>query len=336
MATMKKQLLFTAAITALSFNVFAQKDIEEFRNLKNKDDKNENIDTFATVYNATLTVGLNQGMLHNWAAGGEIISASVTGLFNGYYIKYAGSKIWTNNLDLAYGLLYTYSNKFVPRKVDDRIDLTSKYGIRLNPKKDFYFTTLFNARTQFTEAFNYDVDSWDKYPISNAFSPLYMTLAPGIEYRKGSQVSVFFSPAAMRFTFASRQFTSQNPEGAFGIKQDEIMRFEVGSYLTARYIKEFTPSFSYNGRFDLYANYLAKDVYQGDELVKKNNPGNIDILWDNNFSYKFYKYFSINFGILGVYDNDLPYVRSEDDPTRGLGWWQIKQYLNFGFHYTLK
>ncbi len=94
----------------------------------------------------------------------------------------------------------------------------------------------------------------------------------------------------------------------------------------------------------MYSNYLAKNVK--DELgvvVKKDNPGNIDILWDNFISFKFYKYFSINFGLVAIYDNDVPYNKTyldangieqnKDEPYEGLGWWQIKQVMSVGFNY---
>lgn len=319
--------LFTAFVSA--------QEISRYDELKVKNDKNTNIDTTATIYSGNLSLGLMQGLLHNWSAGGEIVSATFNGLFNGSYIQYMDRAIWTNNLDLAYGQLYTYSNAFIPRKIDDRIDLTSKYGYRLMPGKDWYFTTLFNAKTQFSKAYDYTAEDWKNNPISSAFSPLYLTLAPGIEYRKGSELSLFFSPAAARMTVVSKKFTNLSPEGAFGVRNGETSRFELGAYLTARYNKEITKDFSYNGRFDMYSNYLAKDVYDAGTLIRKDGPGNIDLLWDNNFSYKFYKWFSINFGVLGIYDNDAPYTRPADDndPTAGLGWWQIKQYMNIGFNY---
>lgn len=329
---MKKILLLTSLAT-LTFLSQAQQEYKNFEELKASNEKTENIDTIATVYNGVFSIGINQGMLHNWAAGGELISANINALFQGAYIKYMGRSIWTNNLDMAFGQFYAFSNEFVPRKTDDRIDLTSKYGYRIKPNKDFYFTTLFNAKTQFAKAYDYEMPNWENHPISSAFSPLYLTLAPGIEYRRGSEFSVFFSPVAMRGTVVSTKYTSESLEGAFGVPYEKTFRFEVGAYLTARYKKDITPNFSYNGRFDAFCNYLAKDAFVNDVLVKEDNPGNIDILWDNNFSYNFLKYFSINFGLLGIYDNDLPYVRNEDDPTRGLGWWQVKQYLNVGFNY---
>lgn len=326
--------IFSLGALSLNYTTLAQEQVNIFDELKKKNEKNSNIDTVATIFSGTLTVGINQGLLHNWAAGGELISGAINGLFNGSVIKYNGSSIWATNLDVAFGQFYAYSNQFIPRKTDDRIDLTSKYGCRLGKEQsNWYFTALFNAKSQIAMAYNYDQENWKENPISSPFSPLYLTLAPGIEYRRGSELSVFFSPAAMRGTFATTKYTAASPEGAFGVPYNKTFRFEIGSYLTARYAKDITPQLSYNGRFDLYSNYLAKDRYVDGILVKKDNPGNIDLLWDNNFSFKFYKFFSINLGFLAIYDNDLPYTALEDDPTKGLGWWQIKQYLNFGFNY---
>lgn len=328
----KKSLLFGVALLSCSAAI-AQVEVQYFNELRKKNEKNTNLDTVATIYNGTLTLGFNQGLLHNWAAGGELISANVNALFNGSLIRYNGPLIWATNLDVAFGQFYAYSNGFVPRKTDDRVDLTSKYGLRLGKESNFYFTSLFNAKTQLSMAYNYELENWKDTPISSPFSPIYFTLAPGIEYRKGSEFTLFFSPAAMRGTMASRRYTTANPEGAFGVPYDKVFRFEIGSYLTTRYTKDITSDISYNGRFDLFSNYLATDQYLDGVLVKEDSPSNIDIFWDNNFSYKFYKYFSINFGLLAIYDNDVPYITVENDPAKGLGWWQVKQYINFGFNY---
>lgn len=342
LTTMKKILLCSAlAFTGLTARAQVGSYAEE---LARKNAETKNVDTVAWVYNGVFNLGINQGLLHNWAAGGELASLTVNSQFNGSLIRYNGRSLWTNNLDAAYGLFYAYSNSFIPRKTDDRIDLTSKYGYRLSDSSNFYFTGLFNAKTQFTKGYNYDAPEWDTFSTSKFLSPLYLTFAPGIEFRKGSQISVFFSPAAARLTFVDRYYTDMFAEGAFGVANGKTTRFELGAYLTARYIKEITKNIAYRGRVDLYCNYLAKNKYDNNNvLVKRDNPGNIDLLLDNFISFKFFKYFSVNVGVVAIYDNDVPYSKTyedaggntvaKDEPYEGLGWWQVKQTLNFAFNY---
>lgn len=337
---MKKHLLL-AALSALTVSTQAQ--VVAYEQMINKSIETANIDTVAWIYTGTFNLGVNQGILHNWAAGGELASLTVNGLANGSITRYNHRHLWTNNLDAAYGLFYAYSNSFVPRKTDDRIDITSKYGYRLAEKGNFYFAGLFNAKTQFTKAYDYEVPNWDTFSTSDFLSPLYLTLAPGIEYRKGSEISVFLSPAAARVTFVNAYYTNRSPEGAFGVPNGKTTRFELGAYLTARYQKDLAENIAYRTRLDLYSNYLAKDRYDGNVLVKEDNPGNIDIMWDHFLSFKFYKYFSINFGITAIYDNDVPYektfvdangeIQPKNEPFEGLGWWQIKQTFSVGFNY---
>lgn len=326
----------------MAFSASAQQ-LTNFDELAKKNTETTNIDTVGWVYNGNLILGINQGILHNWSAGGELASMTLNGLFNGSLIRYHHRAVWTTNLDAAYGLFYAYSNSFVPRKTDDRIDLTSKYGHKLSETGNLYFTGLFNAKTQFTKAYSYDVPEWDTFSTSKFLSPLYLTIAPGLEYRKGSQISVFFSPAAVRLTFVDAYYTNRSPIGAFGVEKGKTFRFEIGAYLSARYEKELNANITYRGRLDMYSNYLAKDQFKEGVLVRKDSPGNIDILLDNAISFKFYKYFSLSVGLLAIYDNDVPYSSTyldaggaeikKEEPIGGLGWWQLKQFMTFGFNY---
>lgn len=305
----------------------------------------KNIDTVAWMYGGIFNLGLNQGFLHNWAAGGEIASATINGLFSGYLNRLHHRSIWSNNLDMTYSLFYAYSNSFIPRKMDDRIDFTSKYGYRIDTASDFYLTGLFNFKSQFTKGYDYDAQNWDSFSTSNFMSPAYFIVAAGVEYRKGNNLTIFLSPAAGRLTTASTEYTNRRPEGAFGIQNGKTTRLELGAYFSGRYMVNITENLIYKTRLDLYSNYLAKDYTDSTgKVVKQDNPGNIDVLWDNLLSWKLSKYFSVALGGTFIYDNDIPYVSKEKDPVTGelvdkndpgneLGWWQIKQIFNIGFLY---
>lgn len=333
---MKKGLLFTLAAM---ISITSKAQLSKVDEIMAQRVEDKNVDTIAWIKNANIYLGGNQGLLHNWAAGGELASLALNGVFNGNVVRYYNKHVWTNTLDANYALFYAYSNSFQPRKTDDRLDFTSKYGYRLGgTKSNFYISGLLNAKTQFSKGYNYDLPNWKDSSTSGFLSPLYLLVSPGIEFRKGSMLSVFLSPAAVRGTFVSREYTSRTDQGAFGVPYNKTMRFEIGAYLSARFQKDLSKTITYRSRLDLYSNYLAKNTYDGTgNLIKKDNPGNIDILIDNFIAFKFFKYFSANFGLTAIYDNDVPFIPADiagkQDPLRGLGWWQIKQTFSLSFTY---
>jgi len=126
-----KKIVLTLGLLCFGLSLWAQ-EVETYKEVEAKKGVTKNMDTVAWVYNGNLVLGINEGMLHNWAAGGELASLTVNGVFTGRLIYYHRRSVWANSLDATYGLFYAYSNDFVPRKTDDRIDLTSKYGYRLH------------------------------------------------------------------------------------------------------------------------------------------------------------------------------------------------------------
>ena len=333
---------FVLALWALAASISASAQLNVIDEVYAQKYDNKNLDTVAWLKNVNFTLGANQGLLHNWTAGGELASLAVNSNLNANLVRYHHRHVWTNTLDANYGLFYAYSNDFIARKTDDRLDITSKYGYRISPTSNFYLTALLNVKTQFTKGYNYDLPNWRDSSTSNFLSPLYVMFSPGIEYRKGTVLSVFFSPIAFRLTHVDPYYTLQRPEGAFGVEHGKRFRTELGAYFSARVVKDFNPNLSYRGRLDLYSNYLAKNIYENGVLVKKDHPGNIDIMIDNFLSYKFFKFFSANFGLTAIYDNDVPFIPVMDangqpkkEPISGLGWWQIKQYFTLGFAYKL-
>lgn len=303
-------------------------------------------DTTYWTYGGVFNLGGNQGILHNWAAGGELASFTVNGIFNGFTTFVSGKNIWANNLDLNYGLNYTYSNKFVPRKTDDRIDFTSKYGRMVSKNARWFATGLFNFKSQFTKGYDYSLPDWQKKPTSQFLSPAYLTLAPGIEYRRNNNFTVFFSPIAARLTLVDTKYTSLNPQGAFGVPFGKSSRFELGAYFSARYFTEISKTVSFRTRLDLYSNYLAKDVKDDmGNVVRKDNPGNVTVLSDNLMVFKFNKHLNVSFGLVLMYDNAVPYadtyvdgagkVQPKNEPFQEFGWVQVRQNLQFGIEYKL-
>jgi hypothetical protein len=336
-----KKLLLSATVCLLFNHSDAQ--IAKVDDVK-KSLETTNKDTVAWAWGGFLNIGANEGFLHNWAAGGELASLSVNGIFSGHLDRLNHNDVWSNALDMTYGLNYNYSTSFVPRKTDDRIDFTSKYGHRIDTTGNFYITTLFNFKSQFTKGYDYSVPGWDTTSTSRFLSPAYFTLALGAEYREGSDVSFFLSPVAARLTLVDKYYTSMSPQGAFGVPYNKTHLVQLGAYFSGRYLFNINKNLVYKTRLDLYSNYLAKDTKDSvGNIVKEDNPGNISILFDNILSWKASKYLNITFGMLLMYDNNIPYdpnyVNSagdsvpKDDPGKGLGWVQVKQVFSLGLGY---
>lgn len=336
-----KQTLFTLLFFSAVFTVRAQvgktSDVQKSLETTNKD-------TIAWTHGGVLDIGANEGFLHNWAAGGEVASLTVNGIFSGFLNRLYNQHIWTNNLDLTYGLAYAYSTGFLPHKTDDRIDFTSKYGYRID-SQNFYIAALFNFKSQFTKGFDYTVPDWQTSPTSKFLSPAYFTLALGAEYRRGSDLSLFLSPLAARYTIADRYYTVQSPQGAFGVPYGETDYFQLGAYFSGRYTANINRNIVYKTRLDLYSDYLAKDTKDSTgKVIKKDSPGNISFLFDNLLAWKISKAFNITVGLTLIYDNNIPYSPTYVDKTTGavveknlpgdnLGWLQVKQIFNLGMEY---
>lgn len=297
-----------------------------------------------------INIGINQGILENWAAGGERLSFAANGQLNGFLARIKSNTIFENTLDLYYGLNYVASNHFVPRKLDDRIDFSSRYGMqpknwtvaKSKLKNHTYFTGLFRFQSQFTEGYNYETAGWQLNPTSEFLSPAYFTLALGAEYRPNDNFSFFISPIAAKATFVKSKYTKL--ASAFGVEMGKTSRMEIGAYLTTKYRTAITKNINYSTRIDLFSNYLAKNSVLSNGIIKKDNPGNIDILWDNFFALKISKFIGAGLGFTLFYDNDQPGQKNKKTTDQNgnermtygpLGWIQMKQTLNVGFSYKL-
>lgn len=233
-------------------------------------------------------VNLAQTSLTNWSAGGQN-SMAVNGLFSGFANYKKGKSVWDNSLDLGYGLLKQGKNEDY-RKTDDKIDFLSKYG--REAFRNFYYSALLNFKTQMTPGYNYP-DKVNK--ISDLFSPAYLLLALGMDYKPNSYFSAFVAPVTAKFTIVTDH--SLSDAGAFGVKPGEKSRSEIGGYVRVIYSKndfkyELLKNVSFTTKIDLFSNYLDK-------------PENIDVSWETLIAMKVNKYISVNFNTHLLYDDNI-------------------------------
>ena len=90
---------------------------------------------------------LSQSSLSNWAAGGDNFNMALGSYFNYFLLFKKPNQNWDNNLDVNLGFVQSTSQG--GRKNDDRFDLLSKYGYKMDTVGKWYLSGLFNFRSQF-------------------------------------------------------------------------------------------------------------------------------------------------------------------------------------------
>ncbi len=200
----------------------------------------------------------------------------------------------------------------------DILRLTSRYGYKLGSDKWFIALDGF-AQTLLlkTYASNYlsPVDADDKV-VAKFLSPVQLTISPGIDYKPTPHLSFFYSPCGIQAIFvaddtiASRGIhgnkVTRDPDGQ--ISKYSKSFFGLGSEFKAGYNNKYLDDrLSVTSNLRLFSNYL-------------DNPGNIDVLFTNNFSIMIFKGLSLD--LLGeyFYDNDV-LVQKDNN---GDGIYQVK------------
>lgn len=308
---MKHGLTLYLLIIFLNASVAQDLTVAELRKTASKSVKVD-ADTIQWTWKrgGLVSANLSQGSLSNWAAGGDNFSMAFNGFANYFILYREGRHRWDNSVDFNIGYIQTTS--LGSRKNDDRIDLLSKYGYNLNNK--IYLSGLLNLRTQFFDGFNYDGNV--KTFSSTFFSPAYILMSPGFDYKPNNKLSVFFSPITSRWiVIGSKVLAAQ---GLYGVPAGKHAVNELGAFATINYNNTFAKSITYKSRLDLFSNY-------------RNNPGNIDLFMTNIVSFKINKYLSTTYNLDLIYDDDVR-IFGANKTSPGL---QIKSILGIGFLYQI-
>ncbi len=289
-------------------NVMLALKREVDRNIKKEPDTS----TWRWKRGGLLSFNLAQGSLSNWAAGGDNFSLTVNGYFN-YFAFYRHKRhVWDNNLDINLG--YVQTTSLGGRKNDDRLDLLSKYGYKMDTLGKWYLSSLFNFRSQFFDGFTYS----NNVPnfVSSILSPAYVILSVGFDYKPDSKLSVFLSPLTSRWVIVTNDTLSR--KGLYGVPVGQKSINEIGAYATVNYSTTIAKNVTYKGRMDLFANY-------------RNKPQNMDLFMTNIFSFKINRYFSATYNLDLIYDDDVRLFGVNKDAP-GL---QAKSLIGIGFLKTL-
>ena len=258
------------------------------------------------------SVLVNQSSFNNWIVGGENNLSGNLGV--NYKLGYAKDDwTWDNRLLASYGLVKTQNSSF-EKKTDDRFEINSVLGKKAIGR--WSYSAFLNFRTQFTKGFTYgkDADGVEfRSENTNFLSPAYLTLGPGMLYKRDNNFYINISPATSKITIVDKAFTSipDYVEGSyFGVDAHKSMRYEFGFSSSLYYKLNIMANVSAENILNLYSNYLEETQ-------------NVDVDYSLNIVMKINRYLSTNLSIQAIYD---------DNAFRGLQTRQVFGVgINFGF-----
>ena len=307
---MKNLLLFLfVSFTSIQFSLAQDVVVSKLRTETSREIKKEED---STLWNwkkgGVFNLNVAQGSLSNWAAGGDNFSMTLNAYFN-YFVYYKKDRhSWDNNLDINLGYVQTTSAG--SRKNDDRFDILSKYGYKMDPKGKWFLSGLFNFRSQFFDGYTYSNNIGTF--ASTFLSPAYIILSAGFDYKPNDKFSMFISPLTSRTTLVMNKALAA--KGSYGVPNGKNALYEVGAFASFNYNNTFSKNIVYKARLDLFSNYL-------------NNPGNVDLFMTNQLTVKVAKNFSATYSLDMIYDDDVR-LFGPDKKSPGL---QLKSLIGLGY-----
>lgn len=271
---------------------------------------------------ATINISGQQVSLTNWAAGGQS-AISANGLLSLFVNYTKGKSVWSNNLELAYGVIKQASNRNW-WKNDDRMQFTSKYGYKTFDHT--YYTMLLDFKSQFAAGYNYPNDS---VRISNFLAPAYVVAALGLDYKPNKNISVFLAPVTARVTIVNDDSLAKY--GAFGVQKQQVittsvgydiipyekLRMQFGGYFKMAYSKTVMENVNFATTLELFSDYI-------------NNPQNLYVNWTTLTTMKVNKYISATLSTQLIYDEAVM-IKDKDGKIGPRV--QFKQVLGLGLSY---
>ena len=230
----------------------------------------------------------------NWKGGG-VNSFGFNTLLN-YKVNYKKDKIsWDNEIDLLYGMINNEGQGV--RKTMDRIYLDTKYGRSFSEHWDAFIAA--NALSQFAKGYKYvkDANGVEQGQLtSDSFSPMFITMTLGAEWKPVSYFKMRFSPIAPRVTLLSNndgRYNAVDLVAPYGVLLGESSRFEWYAFqMIADLDKDIAKNVNLKVRYLMFANYKTLEANKVDHRV------------DLSLTAKVGRFFNVNLGGIFIYDYD--------------------------------
>jgi hypothetical protein len=234
------------------------------------------------------------------------------------FAKYKKERItWENIALLQFGVQKLGAGplptgKSVPfQKALDETRLNSTFGFKTSESSKFSYATNASFFSQFTPTYlgppsypgNFlsDVTGTGIPPVSQFFSPAFITLSVGIDYKPNDNFSVFYSPVGGKLVVVA-----DDDIAVLGVHGNRVTRDtdgnvvsfsntdpQFGSLLRSAYSnKFFNDRLILNSGLILFSNYIR-------------NPQNIDVDWTNEIGLIIFKGLQLAALVNLFYDDDV-------------------------------
>ena len=315
MKTAMRNTLSSLILLCTPFLLLAQADDKRLKELQEMAAKKT--DTEGWVTGGAIGLDFAQLAMFNPRVGSGDNRIAVGGLGNMFANYKRGKVEWVSNLSLQLAAQQLAAADW--QKSLDVLRLNSKFSYQSGDKRWSYaglFT--FESLTMPTWPGNFlRRQAPGDQELAQFLSPFRLELSPGINFKPDSHWSFFLAPGSYKMIYVANQDIADlgihgtrpvDPnDPSLGYRKD-FQQF--GARLVANYSNKFLKDkLSYAAKLDLFSNYL-------------NEPGNLDILWQNDLGWQLWKGLSLNFLLEASYDDDiLVYVErpSETLPDGRLG-----------------
>jgi hypothetical protein len=242
---------------------------------------------------------LSQGIISNWASGGENNISSVVDITGA--LNYNNKVTKVNSATTArFALGFQASGRpFDIRKNLDILEINSKINHKAFGKFDL--SGLFQFKSQFLPGYIYPNDT-TVVRVSKFFNPATFIFGYGLEYKPDKNTSISFSPVSYKGTFVPDTSINQTK---FGIASDKRSKNELGAYLTINSKMSLFHKVDMTNRIQLFSNFLSK-------------PQNVDVDWEVIATTSLNWFTDLRINLHLVYDdNTLLPVYERGEPVLG-------------------
>ncbi len=244
-------------------------------------------------------LNLTQASFSNWEQGGENTLAWQVNLTTGFTLDQQKYN-WKNSGKFTLGFAKVAGA--AARKSSDEINLETVYTRKFNQLLNPFVSA--TAKTQFLSGFRYPDDT-TKVKISKFLDPGYFTQSVGVGYSPNEIV-------LSRLGFTLKETITSDFPAPFADDPDtpeiEKTKIEPGLSSITDLKKKFAENILLTSRLDVFADFKAFN--------------RIDVLWENDLTFKLTKLVNVNLEYDLLYDRDISKRR------------QIRQVLSVGLSYT--